>query len=82
MFILEIFLGLKPKQGNVLCAFLHGEIEPGENVYAEMPLDFSQYSKDGARKVLKLKKTLYRFCQSPRAFWKYITEKLNACGLD
>ncbi len=59
MFILEILLGLKSKQGNVLCAFLHRELEPGENVYVEMPLSFSQYSKNGARKVLKLKKTLY-----------------------
>jgi hypothetical protein len=59
MFILEIFLELKSKQGNVLCAFLHGELEPGENVYVDTPLGFSQYSKDGTRKVLKLKKTLY-----------------------
>ncbi len=59
MFILEILLGLKSKQGKVHCAFLHGELEPGENVYVEMPLGFSQYSKDGTRKVLKLKKTLY-----------------------
>jgi hypothetical protein len=44
MFILEILLGLKSKQGNVLCAFLYGELEPGENVYVEMPLGFSQHS--------------------------------------
>ena len=30
MFILEILLGLKSKQGNVLCAFLDGDLEPGE----------------------------------------------------
>jgi hypothetical protein len=47
-----------------------------------MPLGFSQHSKDGTRKVLKLKKTLYGLCQSPRAFWKYITEKLKACELE
>jgi hypothetical protein len=46
MCILEILLGLKSKQGNVLCAFLHGELEPGEHVYADMPLGFSQHSKD------------------------------------
>ncbi len=82
MFILEIFLGLKSKQGNVLCALLQGELEPGENVDVKMPLGFSQHSKDGTRKVLKLKKTLYGLCQSPQAFWKYITEKLKACGLE
>jgi hypothetical protein len=83
MLILEILIGLKSKQGNVLCAFLHGELEPGENDYVEMPLGFSQHSKDGTRKVLKLTKTFYGLCrQSPQAFWKYITEKLEACGLE
>ena len=42
MFILEILLRFKAKQGNVLCAFLRGDLEPGENVYVEMPLGFSQ----------------------------------------
>jgi hypothetical protein len=59
MFILEILLGLKSKQGDVLCAFHHGELEPDENVYVEMPLGFSQYAKDGTKKVLKLNTTLY-----------------------
>jgi hypothetical protein len=45
MFILEILLRLKSKQGNVTCAFLYGELEPSENVYVEMPLGFSQYTK-------------------------------------
>jgi hypothetical protein len=31
--------------------------------------------------VLKLNKTFYGLRQSPRAFWKYITEKLKKCGL-
>ncbi len=50
MFILEILLGLKLKQGDITCAFLHADLEPGENVYVEMPLGFSQYSKDGTKK--------------------------------
>ena len=41
MIILEILLGLKSKQGNVLCAFLHGDHEPGETVYVAMSLGFS-----------------------------------------
>jgi hypothetical protein len=45
MFILEILLRLKSKQGNVTCAFLYGELEPSEKVYVEMPLGFSQYAK-------------------------------------
>ena len=59
MFILEILLDLKLRQGNVLCTFLHGELEPDENVNVEMPLGFSQYAKDGTKKVLNLNKTLY-----------------------
>jgi hypothetical protein len=80
MFILEILLGLKSKQGDITCAFLHADLEPGENVYVDMPLGFAQYSKDGTKKFLKLKKTLYRIRQSPRTFWKYITEKFKTCG--
>jgi hypothetical protein len=65
MFILEILLGLKSKQGDVTCVFLHVELEPGENVHVDMPLGFSQYSTDGTRKILKLKITLYGLYQSP-----------------
>ena len=32
MFILEVLLGLKSKQGDVTCAFLHADLEPGETV--------------------------------------------------
>jgi hypothetical protein len=45
MFILEILLRLKSKQGYITCVFLHGELEPSGNVYVEMPLGFSQYAK-------------------------------------
>jgi hypothetical protein len=48
-FILEILLRLKSKQGYVTCAFLHGELEPSENVYVEMPLGVC---KDGTRNAL------------------------------
>jgi len=82
MFVLEILLGLKSMQGDVTCAFLHADLEEGENVYVEMPAGFSQYGANGMKKVLKLKKTLYGLRQSPRAFWKYITIKLEECGLE
>ena len=32
MFILEVLLGLKSKQGDVTCAFLHADLKPGETV--------------------------------------------------
>ncbi len=54
----NVHLGNSPwfevKAGNVLCTFLHGELQPDENVYVEIPLGFSQYAKDGTKKVLKL----------------------------
>ena len=81
MFILEVLLDLKSKQGDVTCAFLHADLGPDEEVYVEMPLGFNVKSKSGKRQVLKLKKTLYGLRQSPRAFWKYMTEKLEKVGL-
>jgi hypothetical protein len=81
MFILEVLLGLKSKQGDVTCAFLHADLKPGETVYVDMPLGFNSKSKNGKCKVLKLNKTLYGLRQSPRAFWNYIKEKLEKCVL-
>jgi hypothetical protein len=81
MFILEVLHGLKSKQGGVTCAFLHADLAPDENVHVAMPLGFNTKSKNGKRQVLKLNKTLYGLRQSPRAFWKYITKKLESCGL-
>jgi hypothetical protein len=76
MLILEVLLDLKSKQGDVTAAFLHADLGKDEEVYVEMPRGFKQ---DG--KVLKLKKTLYGLRQSPRAFWKYLVEKMDACDM-
>jgi hypothetical protein len=81
MFILEILLGLKSMQGDVTCAFLHADLEENKTVYVDMSMGFTQYGKNGKKKCLKLKKTLYGLRQSPRAFWKYITVKLEQCDL-
>ncbi len=81
MFILEILLGLKSMQGDVNCAFLHADLKENKTVYVDMPMGFAQYGKNGKKKCLKLKKTLYRLQQSPRAFWRYITVKLNSVTL-
>ena len=51
-------------------------------MYVEMPRVFKQKRNNGYSKVLKLKKTLYGIIQSPFYFWKYMTAKLEACGLD
>ena len=37
--------------------------------------------KNGRAKVLKLNNTLYGLKQSPRAFWKYMVEKLEKVGM-
>ncbi len=58
-------MGLKLKQGDVTADFLHADLEEGENFFTEMPKGFEQYAKNGRKKVLKLKKTLYGLRQSP-----------------
>jgi hypothetical protein len=68
MFILEILLGLKSKQGDITCAFLHADLEPSKNVYVDMPLGFAQYSKNGTKKCLKLKKTFMDFGRALKRF--------------
>ncbi len=46
-------------QGDVTCAFLHSDLEKNKIVYVDMPMGFAQYGKNGKKKCLKLKKTLY-----------------------
>ena len=75
MLNLETLLDLKSKQGDVTAAFLHAELEEGEEVYVAMPQGFKKPGK-----VLKLRRTLYGLRQSPRAFWKYMVEKMEICG--
>ena len=42
---------------------------------------FEKYDKCGKQGVLRLKKTPYELCQSPRDFWKYLNQKLIASGM-
>jgi hypothetical protein len=72
MLVLEVLLGLKSKQGDVTATFLHELLGLNKHIYCEMPLGF---------RIPKLKKTLYGLCQSPRAFWKYLVEKMAICGM-
>ena len=76
LLLLEVLLDMKSKQGDITAVFLHADVSPGEEIYVEMPQGFKQKGK-----VLKLKRTLYGLRKSPRAFWKYLTEKMNQCGL-
>ena len=81
MLILEVLLGLKSKQGDVTAAFIHANLGEYEKVFVDMPQGFEVKGKNGRNKVLKLKKTLYGLRQSPRAFWKYMTSKIEICGM-
>jgi hypothetical protein len=47
MFILEILLGLKSMQGDIIYAFLHADLNKNETVYVDMPMGFAQYGKNG-----------------------------------
>jgi hypothetical protein len=60
MFILEILLDLRSMQGDITCAFLHADLKENKTFYIVMPMGFAQYGKNGKKKCLKLKKTLYR----------------------
>jgi hypothetical protein len=82
MFVLEVLLSLQSLQGDVTCDFLHTNLVENKKVYVDMPMSFAQCGKNGKKMCLKLKKTLYGLRQSPRAFQKYITVKLQECGLE
>ena len=81
MLILECLLELKSKQGDVTCAFLHAHLDEDEEVYVHMPRGFTQYDRRGNSKVLKLRRCLYGLKNSPRAFWKYMVEKMTQCEM-
>ena len=76
LLILEMLLGLKSKQGDVTAAFLHADLDDNEKMFVRMPQGFR---KEG--KFLKLNKTLYGLRQSPRMFWKYLTQAMKDCGM-
>ena len=81
MRILKVLLGLKSKQGDVTAAFLHADLGKDEKVFVEMPQVFEVKVNNERTKVLKLFKTLYGLHQIPRAFWKYMTSKMELCGM-
>lgn len=73
MLIFASLLDLKSKQVDYLAAFLHAPIT--DDVYVQMPKGYEQPGM-----VLKLNKSLYGLKQSPRNFFAYQKEHLEACG--
>ena len=68
MLNIEILLQLKSNQGDITAVFIHEKPEENEKLFVNMPKVFEQYDKRGEQTVLRLKKKLYRLCQSPRDF--------------
>ena len=86
--ILTVELGLATKQVDYTAAFVHADIDkpPGcdlmseaeksrSGVYVEMPRGFQQPGH-----VLKLRKSLYGLCQSPRNFFTHLKANLEKIG--
>ena len=76
MIVLSLMLVLTAAQADITAAFLHSSLEEGEEIYAEMPQGFRQEGK-----VYKLRRSQYGMRQIPRSFFKYLCEKLGACGI-
>ena len=81
MFFLEVLLVLKYKHGDVTAEFIQADIHEDDKVYIEISREFEQFSKNGRKKCLKLKKTLYGLRHIPHAFWYYMMNKLEQRGL-
>ena len=73
---LEYLLDLKYKQGDMTCVYQHAHLPDEENIYIHVPQEFTQYDKRDKVKVVKLKHYLYGLRNRPRAFWKFMVEKL------
>ena len=76
--IIEVLLQLKSNKGDITAAFIHTKLEENEKVFFEMLKVFEKCDKRGKRRLQRLKKNLYGLRQSPRYFWKYLTQKLTA----
>ena len=82
MFILEILLGLKSKQGDVTCAFLHADLEPGENVYVDMPLGFCSIFKGWNKEMSQIEEDSLWTLAEPSSVLEIYYQKTKTCGLE
>ena len=79
--ILEFLLRIKSKQCNVTSAFIHSDLGKDDKIFVDMPRGFEVKGKNGRTKVLKPFKNVYKLHQTPSAFWKYMTPKMELCGM-
>jgi hypothetical protein len=71
---LAAFFGLTATQIDIGNAFLHGDLK--EEVYMHHPVCFA----GDPDTVLRLRKSLYGLCQSPRTWWFKLTKTLKSLG--
>jgi histone deacetylase 1/2 len=77
MMILSTKLGLKSAQADITAAFVHADLEEGEDIYVQQPKGMER----GTGLVLKLKKSVYGLKQAPRYFFTHLSRKMELCGL-
>jgi len=77
MMTLAAKLDLCSSQADITAAFVHAELEPGEQIFVCQPAGFQ---REGDL-VLSLKRTVYGQRQTPRSFFCYLTRSLTSHGL-
>jgi hypothetical protein len=76
LMICEIVWNLTSKIVDVETAFLHGELEPGQEIYMDCP-DGLEHEQD---ECLFLQRTIYGLVQSARQFFKKLVQCLKTIG--
>ena len=78
MMILASKLNLVSAQCDITAAFLHAKVPAHEKIYVHQPRGFV---RGGSNFVLSLDRFLYGLKQSPRYFYKYLSERMENQGL-
>jgi len=78
MMILASKLNLVSAQYDITAAFLHAKVPAHEKIYVHQPRGFV---RGGSNFVLSLDRFLYGLKQSPRYFYKYLSERMENQGL-
>jgi hypothetical protein len=77
MMTLAAKLDLCSAQADITAAFVHADLEPGEQIFVRQPAGFQ---RDGDL-VLSLKRAVYGLRQAPRSFFRYLSRSLTSHGL-
>ena len=77
MMTLAAKLDLCSAQADITAAFIHADLDPGEQIFVRQSAGFQ---RDGDL-VLSLKRALYGLSQAPRSFFWYLSCSLTSHGL-